>query len=155
MDLFVGDWIINEWRPDTDHVVPQGIPENGFLVNGPLKIMRELTLTSDFYRLEWLNQSSQPCSASGLQFAGQDPAILSSVTGPGILASFGGREFDCTLTLTLHPDDSSKLTGTIFLVGQIITDPTGPDVGSGTFTATANGGPGTVDTGAASKRRPT
>ena len=141
MDPFVGKWKISSWEPDTNDIVPQGIPENGFLVNGPLDIMRDLTLTSDSYNLEWLNENSQPCSASGLQLAGEDPPMLSSLNGSGIIASFAGNEIDCNLTLGLDPNDSSKLTGVISLVGPVPEGRTTPDVGSGTFTATANPDP--------------
>ena len=140
MDPFVGKWTITGWMPDTGDIVPQGIPEDGFMVNGPLDIMRELTLTSDFYRLEWLNQSSEPCFASGLQLAVEDPPMLSSLNTPGLLVSFAGREVDCNLTLILEPTDSSKWVGTISLAGPTPAGRTGPETGSGTITATANAG---------------
>jgi hypothetical protein len=138
MDLFVGTWKVIDWRPDTEDIVPEGIPGDGFMVSGPLNIMRELTLTSDFYRVEWLTLNSHPCSASGLQLTGENPPTISSANVLGIVVNFGERELFCNLTLALDPTDPSKVNGTISLAGVIGTDT--PDTGSGTFTATASPG---------------
>jgi hypothetical protein len=136
MDLFVGKWKITSWSPDTEDIVPRSIPVDGFMLNGPLNIMRELTLAADFYRLEWLTKGSQLCFASGLQFSGQDVKELTSIDKLGIVASFAGRELYCELTLQLDPNNPSNLNGTIRLAGNM--GVIAPEVGSGTFTATAH-----------------
>lgn len=129
-------WTIDSWTTD-EQAVAEGIPDNGFQTQSILLIG---LVTDNFYSLQWLDQNGQSCSVAGLQ---SDPPNLIATTleGEPLIAHFGLKGVLCRVTLTLDLTDpeSKTLTGIISVVGS-----GSPDVGSGTFTATANGGPGTL-----------
>ena len=133
-------WKIGEWNPDLQDEVTEGIPVNCFQTQGTMLIGLESTPTSFSYTLQWLNQSGEPCSVSGLQ---PDPTNLeaSLLAGENLTVHFGAREVVCDLELSLVLIESQKiLSGSIKKAEPPIQKKFGPETGSGTFTATANGG---------------
>ncbi|HSK78136.1 MAG TPA: hypothetical protein VLQ45_16910 [Thermoanaerobaculia bacterium] len=144
-------WTIDHWAPDTVPL-PEGIPSDGVKQGGPLAITIETVLDAPSFSLGWLNQRGESCSVEGLEPDGTQRKLK----GKNLTVFFGKKDTgeddivqcDVTVTLTL---DSMGLVCRITLPelpmpGKVIVFD-GPDVGSGTFTATANGGPGPVDTG--------
>lgn len=147
-------WKIDCWAPD--HIVlPEGIPTDGVQVGGPLEITLETVFGAPFFRLDWRNQRGEGSFVSGLE----SNETQTELHGKNLTVFFGTHDpVQCDLIVTLHPttEPKKRLTCTIRLaemeVGHQMRD--SPDVGSGTFTATANGGPDPVDTGAAPRRIP-
>ncbi|HEY0513035.1 MAG TPA: hypothetical protein VGH73_14085 [Thermoanaerobaculia bacterium] len=129
-------WTINNWTP-VGPTILFGIPDNCMQQWGPMLIGIEPPTsppTMDLYSLRWLNQNGEICSAWKLEF---DTAGGLSLNGNGVTVNFGGLERRCFLTLTLT--DANTLSGTISI--DLSSEPLGPEVGSGTFGATANAGP--------------
>lgn len=134
---FVGAWTIDSWTPD-DMAVAEGIPRNGFQVSGPLDISLTSILGADTFLLQWQNQDGQPCSVTGLE---PDPLLPTKLLGRNLPVDFAGTEVRCDLTLTLtKTTDPKELSGVISVPETPVSGKLGPDTGSGTFTATANGG---------------
>ncbi len=131
MDPFVGEWKIRTWQPD-DRIVQEGIPDNGFLVNGILTITQPDPSVNSF-SLRWPSQNEETSFVSDLQRLPQGPDSPPRLQGTDLSVNFSGRKVPCDLTLTLE----SELIGSISFAESF---GGAPDTGSGTFTATANGG---------------
>jgi len=137
---FVGAWRISIWIPDSvDVSLPEGVPADGVREDGPLDIAPDPTSSSDTFRLDWLTQSGEPCSVSGLH----SNEAQTELRGQNLLVSFGAREVSCDVTVTLtQTTDHKQLSCSIHLpelpsVGGV---PNLPETGGGTFTATASPG---------------
>lgn len=137
MDPFVGEWTINSWMPDPK-IVLEGIPMDAFQVGGSLDISPDPAASSDTFRLEWHDQNGDSRFASGLH-----PALdleQSKLTGQNRPVNFGAGEVECTFILTLIRTTDPKELKCVINVADPVHGSLTPDTGSGTFTATANGG---------------
>lgn len=131
---FVGLWTINNWSPDSE-IVAHGIPRDGFQVPGLLEISLEPASIPESFRLHWLTQSGQFSFVSNLQPAPQFP--VPTLIGENLPVSFGTSTVACDLVLSLS---DQILNGSIGVAGSTASGRRAPDTGSGTFTASANGG---------------
>jgi len=133
MDPFVGDWNIDTWTPN-ERIEFEGIPEDGFLVQGTLTITQPVPEVN-LFNAQWLNQVNSLVTVSGLERVPETPDFPPFLQGLGVLVNFAGRGVVCNLTLALTTE--STLDGSISLTENF---GGAPDTGSGTFTAQASSG---------------
>ena len=136
----LGGWTITGWTTN-DAVTENGVPTNGVQHNSQLDIAPAPTATSETLRFLWLDQNGNPCSVSGLL---PDPlAPMPMLFGEELNVSFGNKNVTCRITVTLdQATDSDSLTCVFALPPEKVRGMSGPDAGSGTFTATASPGTG-------------
>lgn len=133
---FVGEWIIETWKAD-ESIVAGGIPRDAFQGNSLLTITQPDSGVNSF-SLQWFDQSQASVSASDLH---SDPSFPSpALVGENVRVSFPTGDVRCDITLQLR-DQDQNLDGRISVASSGgNADKEGPETGSGTFTATANGG---------------
>jgi hypothetical protein len=140
---FLGEWTINSWTPDDDQV-SNGIPTDGVEVGGTLSITPD-PRDNALFRLQWPTQSGANADVSGLPL----DVALTLLTKNDVSVRFGDTSVPCDVNVSLlpkaDPGDSQQLQCNLNKAGMSLktqgpADPTAPETGSGTFTATANGG---------------
>lgn len=125
-------WNINLWEPSSE-LVAEGIPTNGFLAQSTMLI--GFDSSSGSFSLQWLDQDEAPCSVSGLQPSPPNDPDASTLLGENLPVRFGDDTRICNLLLSLSMTDPKTLACQIAVSGSGF-----PETGTGTFTATANGG---------------
>ena len=130
-------WLITSWTPDASPSGLEGIPTNAFQVQMPLTVL-PMPDDSGLCAVIWQDKGDEWCSASGLAFDAETLTLQGNT-----LVNFGGQSTAfCLLQLTLITT-STPMTINGFI--SVIIQGDAPEVGSGTFTATANPNPPVID----------